>query len=121
MIEPDSGRVPDRGQAIPVLLLVVALTGVCAVGVARLGARSVHGARAQTAADAAALAGVISGRGAAAALAARNGATVVSWRPELTGADGAPAVDSVPGAVTVTVALVADPTVTATARATVQP
>lgn len=115
MVEPDSGRVPDRGQAIPVLLVITALTAACAVGVARVGARAVDGVRAQTAADAAALAGVDHGRPAAAALAARNGARLVSWRPEPGGVGGQP------HTVTVTVALVTDPSITASARASVLP
>lgn len=121
MVEPDSGRVPDRGQAIPVLLVVVALTTACAVGVARVGARAVDGARAQTAADAAALAGVSHGRAAAVALAAHNGARVVGWRPEGPATGGSAADDVVADTVTVTVALLADPSVTATARASVLP
>jgi hypothetical protein len=115
VVEPGSGRVSDRGQAIPVLLVVLAVAAACAVGVARVGARAVDGAQAQTAADAAALAGVIHGRRGAEALAARNGARVVSWRP------AAGAVDGVPSTVSVTVVLVGDPSVSATARATVEP
>jgi hypothetical protein len=98
-----------------VLLVVAALAAACAVGVARVGARAIDGAQAQTAADAAALAGVIHGRRGADALAARNGARVVSWRP------ASAAVEEAPPTVTVTVVLVGDPSVTATARATVEP
>lgn len=112
MVEPESGRVPDRGQAIPVLLVVIAFTAACAVGVARVGAAAVAAARAQTAADAAALAGVSGGRPAAAALAARNGARIVEWRPDPAAGDAG---------VTVTVSLVADPTVRASARAAMVP
>lgn len=71
----------DSGQSA-VVVLVVAL----AVGVALMSALVDFGgvardrARAQTAADAAALASLDGGRAAASAYAARHGATVVSWQ-----------------------------------------
>ncbi|MFZ9628702.1 MAG: hypothetical protein ACO3C1_05050 [Ilumatobacteraceae bacterium] len=80
MVEPESGRVPDRGQAIPVLLMVVAVTAVMAVGVAAWGVRLSARARVESAADAAALAGVVYGLDAARAIAAANGAEVVGWQ-----------------------------------------
>ena len=79
MIEPGSGRVPDRGQAIPVLLLVVAFVATLTVGVATWGAALIGRARVAAAADAAALAGVVHGIDTARAIAAANGAEVVRW------------------------------------------
>ena len=72
----------DRGQALPLLLLSIAVVAVCLVGAADFGVRLVHEAHAQAAADAAALAGVMSGETAARALATSNGAQVVSYRAE---------------------------------------
>jgi hypothetical protein len=79
VIEPGSGRVPDRGQAIPVLLMVVAFAAVVAVGVGAWGVRLSARARVATAADAAALAGVVHGIQVARSIAAANGAEVVEW------------------------------------------
>ena len=70
---------PDHGQATVVLLGCVALAAVVAVGAGELGVRLVHRQRAQTAADAAALAGVTGGPAAAARLAGVNGARLVSF------------------------------------------
>lgn len=67
---------------LPIVVVVAALV---AIGTARLGAAIVGEQRAQVAADAAALAGVSGGQTAAAALAAANGARLVSFRRE--GAD----------------------------------
>lgn len=75
-----AGRRPDRGQAVVLLLALVAVVAVIAVGVGRLGMQVVHQQRAQTAADAAALAGVMHGRPAADRIAARNGATITAYR-----------------------------------------
>ena len=70
----------DTGQAA---ILVVAVTAVLlvsiVVAVAALGRASIDRARAQTAADAAALASLDGGRSAADSLAHRHGASVVSW------------------------------------------
>lgn len=64
-------------------MLVVAVAAVLlvamVVALAALGRTAVDRTRAQTAADAAALASLDGGRGAAASLAARHGASVVSW------------------------------------------
>ena len=74
-------RRDDVGQAAVLLLLVV----VVAVGIALMsalvefGAVTQQRARAQTAADAAALASLDGGVSAAATYAERHGATVVSW------------------------------------------
>ena len=70
----------DRGQAVMLVVAVVALLAVLLMGLARFGARVVQIEQAQVAADAAALAGVVQGRSAAAALAARNGARLVEFR-----------------------------------------
>ena len=69
----------DRGQAVPLLVavLVCAAALVSAFGV--LGARVADAARARTAADAAALAGVVDGRDGARRLAAANGAVVEAF------------------------------------------
>ncbi len=70
----------DRGQAWMLLLFVVVAVVVAIVGIAELGAELVHRARARAAADAAALAGTTGGRVAAARIAQRNGAVLVSYR-----------------------------------------
>ena len=69
----------ERGQVTPLLALVVVLAGALIVMVARLGENAADQARAQTAADAAALAGAIEGEAAADELATRNGAELVSF------------------------------------------
>jgi hypothetical protein len=73
---------PDAGQALPLLLVLVALMAVVAISTARLGNRVLVIERAQTAADAAALAGVSGGASEAAAIAVRNGGRLVrfEWR-----------------------------------------
>ena len=64
--------------------MVVAVATVMAmiivIGLADLGRTSAQRTRAQSAADSAALASLAEGRRGAADLAARHGATVVSWR-----------------------------------------
>lgn len=76
----DDGEVKrDRGQAVLLMAVVVVFAALVAVGTARAGVVVLDRQRAQTAADAAALAGLDGGRAAAAALAARNGATLVSF------------------------------------------
>lgn len=69
----------QRGQALPLLIVVVALAALVIVGLGRIGAVVVARAEAQTAADAAALAGAVHGRPAAEGLAAANGGRLVSW------------------------------------------
>lgn len=72
----------ERGSVTPLLaLLVVAVGGLC-LGLGRLGAAANSAARAQTAADAAALAGAADGLDAARRLAAANGAEVVELQSE---------------------------------------
>jgi hypothetical protein len=98
----------DRGQAAIVVVIVGAMLFVAALtGLSTLGARVTDQARAQSVADAAALASVEAGRVAAESLVAGAGAEVVSW-------SRGPA----PGEVTVVVRL---REVTATARATNDP
>lgn len=70
----------DRGQAVMLVLGVTVLVAVILMATARFGARLVEIEQAQVAADAAALAGVVHGRTAAAALAERNDARLVSFR-----------------------------------------
>jgi len=77
---PRRRRAADRGQAVPLLLALVAIAAVLMAAAGHLGARVVDRSRAQTAADAAALAGVIGGLDAAASVAAANGGTVVAYR-----------------------------------------
>lgn len=72
----------DRGQALVVVLGVVAVAALLVVAVASVGGRLVRRDRAQAAADAVALAAVVEGRAGAAALAARNGASLVSYQED---------------------------------------
>jgi len=69
----------QRGQAFPLLTVVVALAALMVLGLGRVGPVVVARAEAQTAADAAALAGVLHGRAAADGLAAANGGRLVFW------------------------------------------
>lgn len=69
----------DRGQAVALLVAVVAMAALSVVAVGMFGERLVDRGRAQTAADAAALAGTVGGRSAAHRLAGDNGADLVSY------------------------------------------
>lgn len=69
----------ERGQVLPLMAVAVALAGLMVVGIGRIGGVVVARAEAQTAADAAALAGAVHGRAAADTLAAANGGRLVSW------------------------------------------
>lgn len=69
----------ERGQAVPLLVALLALAGLTLVGLAGLGRAAVTAARARSAADAAALAGVTDGVAGARRLAAANGAELVSF------------------------------------------
>lgn len=69
----------QRGQALPLMAVVVAVAALVVLGLGRVGAVVVARAQAQTAADAAALAGARYGQAAADHLAAENGGRVVSW------------------------------------------
>jgi Flp pilus assembly protein TadG len=69
----------ERGSIVLVITVAVVLVGLMAIGVAEVGRAMVLDQRAQTAADAAALAGAVGGRLAAAELARRNGAELVAF------------------------------------------
>ena len=69
----------ERGQAVPLILAVVALAVVAMLALAPLGRRADERARAQAAADAAALAGAAEGEGAAREVADANGAELLDW------------------------------------------
>lgn len=69
----------ERGSALPVLVLGVVLAGGLALQVGRLGGAAGSRARAQTAADAAALAGAADGEPAARALAEANEARLIGF------------------------------------------
>lgn len=69
----------QRGQALPLMAVVVALAALVVLGLGRVGSVVVARAQAQTAADAAALAGAVQGRAAAEGLAVANGGRLVSW------------------------------------------
>lgn len=75
----------ERGQALPLVTLGIALAGVVCLGLGKLGGAAVARAQAQTAADAAALAGAGAGEEAARTLAGANGGRVVGY--EQRGAD----------------------------------
>lgn len=69
----------ERGQALPFVAAVVVVAGLLGVGAAHLGVAEVARARAQAAADAAALAGAAHDRATAQRLAAADDATLVSF------------------------------------------
>jgi hypothetical protein len=71
--------VDERGQATPLLAIVVVLVGLMAMALGRLGHSATDAARARTAADAAALAGAADGERAARDLAEANGARMVRF------------------------------------------
>lgn len=72
----------DRGQAVPLVLAVVAVVVVLGAALAVLGRRAVDAAAARTAADAAALAGAAAGEVEARAIAEANGAELVEVRAD---------------------------------------
>lgn len=72
----------ERGQTMPLLLLLVALAAVTALAVVQVGVRAVDAARAQTAADAVALAGAAGGEAAAREVAEANGAELLRFVAE---------------------------------------
>lgn len=96
----------DSGSSVVLVAAVIVLTGLMAFAVVELGVAAAQRARAQTAADAAALAGVSGGRAAATRLAAVNGGALRSF-----------ARSGLPAAITVTVTVELGDAV-ATARAT---
>lgn len=69
----------EGGQAVPLVLAVVALAVVVLLALAPLGRRADERARAQAAADAAALAGAAEGEDAAREVAEANGAELTDW------------------------------------------
>ena len=69
----------DNGQAVVLLLAVVVMAALSVVAVGLFSERIVDRGRAQTAADAAALAATEGGRAAALRLAAGNGAILVGY------------------------------------------
>lgn len=70
---------PDAGQALPLLAGALALVVVLLLGLVALGNLADDRARAQTAADAAALAGAAEGRAAAAEVAGANDGRLESY------------------------------------------
>ncbi len=70
----------DAGQAASLVLVVATVIGVVlAAALGDAGRAVIDRQRARTAADAAALAGVVGGRGAAIDLATRHGGALVGW------------------------------------------
>jgi Flp pilus assembly protein TadG len=69
----------DGGQAVPVVAAALALVMVLGLGAVRLAGVVTDRARAHSAADAAALAGVVEGRSGAERLAAANGGRVTAF------------------------------------------
>jgi hypothetical protein len=82
-MEVDVGSTPNRrdvGQAAAVVVMAVsAVFASTAMALSTMGSGLVDRTRAQTAADAVALASLVAGRTSGVALADRHGATVVSW------------------------------------------
>jgi hypothetical protein len=72
----------EAGQAVPLVLAVVALAVVVLLALVPLARAGQQRAAARTAADAAALAGAAEGEAAAREVAVANGAELVSWRAE---------------------------------------
>jgi Flp pilus assembly protein TadG len=77
---PSPGR--ERGQATVLVAAGLVLAAVVLLAVVAAGSVVVDGARARTAADAAALAGAAEGQDAADALARANGGRLVAYRAE---------------------------------------
>ncbi len=69
----------DRGQVLPLVALVLVFAVMVATGIAHLAVEATERARAEHAADAAALAGAVGDRPAAATLARANGAELESF------------------------------------------
>lgn len=69
----------DRGQAAPLMVVMLLVVTVAAAATVEIGRFLDESARARTAADAAALAGAAAGRTEAAALAAANGGLLLSY------------------------------------------
>lgn len=69
----------DRGQILPLVALLVLTAGLAALWIGKLGGAAAARAQARTAADAAALAGVLHGRSAAKSIAEANRARLVHF------------------------------------------
>lgn len=69
----------ERGQAVPVMVVVLLLAAVVVLAITRLGIAADDAAKARTAADAAALAGAADGFAAATELAEANGGTLLAY------------------------------------------
>ena len=78
-IRPASSQ-RESGQVLPLVAALIAVIGVMAMQLARVGEAAYQRAQAQTAADAAALAGAADGRAAAESEARANRARLVSYR-----------------------------------------
>lgn len=77
--EQDDGGRNDGGQVLPLVAVLVALVGVAALTLGRVGGATVARASAVAAADAAALAGAVDGRAGAEEVARANGARLVGF------------------------------------------
>jgi hypothetical protein len=69
----------DRGQALPLVVGVLAVVAVLVAALGVVAGHSIDAARARTAADAAALAGVEAGQSAAGELAQANGGVLLEF------------------------------------------
>ena len=78
---PARGR-GERGQAVPLVLGLVAVAVVVLLALVPLARAAQQRAAARDAADAAALAGAAEGEAAARDVAAENGAELIGWRAE---------------------------------------
>ncbi len=76
---PGPRRRGERGSVIPFVALLIVAVGGLGLGLGRLGGAAVDAAQAQTAADAAALAGAAEGESAAREVAGANGAELVAF------------------------------------------
>ena len=77
--EPAVRTESDRGQTLPLLAVVMLFVALVCMGVTRVGGVLADRAKARTAADAAALAGVDRGEDEAAAVAVADGATLEAY------------------------------------------
>ncbi len=75
----DDGRWFERGAVMPLVAFVLAMVLVATWLLVGISDRAIDRTRAQSAADAAALAGVAEGESAASAVAQRNGAALTSF------------------------------------------
>jgi hypothetical protein len=75
-----SESIDDRGQALPLMLIALAVALIGLLVLSRVGLAADDAARARTAADAAALAGAAEGRSEAGRLATANGGVLIEYR-----------------------------------------